>query len=42
MILQGKITTPGMLRPVTPEIYDPVLDELATLDIECVERAEAF
>jgi saccharopine dehydrogenase-like NADP-dependent oxidoreductase len=42
MILQGKITSPGVLRPVTPEIYDPVLDELATMKIECVEQTEAF
>ena len=42
MILQGKITTPGVLRPVTPEIYNPVLDELATLDIECKEHTEVY
>jgi saccharopine dehydrogenase-like NADP-dependent oxidoreductase len=42
MILQGKITTPGVLRPVTPEIYNPVLDELATLDIACKETTEKY
>jgi len=42
MILSGKITTPGVLRPVTPEIYNPVLDELATLDIECKENTEVY
>jgi len=42
MILEGRITTPGVLRPVTAEIYNPVLDELATLDINCTERTEAF
>jgi len=42
MILQDKITTPGVLRPVSAEIYNPVLDELATLGIECKENTEAF
>ena len=38
MILTGKIMIPGVHIPVTPEIYNPVLDELATLDITCVEK----
>jgi saccharopine dehydrogenase (NADP+, L-glutamate forming) len=42
MLLSGKITTPGVLRPVTPEIYNPVLDELVTLDIECKKNIEVF
>ncbi len=42
LILQGRITTPGVLRPVIPEIYEPVLAELATLDIACTEQTEAF
>jgi saccharopine dehydrogenase-like NADP-dependent oxidoreductase len=42
LVLEGKITTPGVLRPVTPEIYNPVLDELARLDIQCQEETEAF
>jgi hypothetical protein len=42
MILQGKIATPGVLRPVTAEIYNRVLDELETLDIKCAERTEKF
>jgi len=40
MILEGKITAPGVLVPVTPDIYNPVLDELATMSIECKERTE--
>jgi saccharopine dehydrogenase-like NADP-dependent oxidoreductase len=40
MILKGEIQVPGVLVPVTPEIYNPVLDELATLKIECVEKTE--
>ena len=42
MLLSGKITTPGVLRPVTPEIYNPVLDELVTLGIDCKEFTESF
>ena len=42
LILEGRIRTPGVLRPVTKEIYDPVLDELESLKIKCEERAEAF
>ena len=42
MIMQGKITTPGVLRPVTPEIYNPVLEELATLNIACEEHTEKY
>jgi saccharopine dehydrogenase-like NADP-dependent oxidoreductase len=39
-ILQGELTATGVLRPVTPDIYDPVLDELAELGIECREEIE--
>jgi saccharopine dehydrogenase-like NADP-dependent oxidoreductase len=42
LILQGKITQPGVLRPVTPEIYEPVLAELAELGIACQEQVEVF
>ncbi len=42
LILRGRITAPGVLRPVTKDIYDPVLDELAGLDIVCRERTETF
>lgn len=42
MILEGTITTQGVLRPVTPDIYNPVLDELATLGIECKDKVESF
>jgi len=42
MILEGKITESGVLRPVLPGIYNPVLDELATLDIECKEHTETY
>eukprot|EP00011_Vannellida_sp_DIVA3-517-6-12_P005797 CAMPEP_0114619978 /NCGR_PEP_ID=MMETSP0168-20121206/8484_1 /TAXON_ID=95228 ORGANISM="Vannella sp., Strain DIVA3 517/6/12" /NCGR_SAMPLE_ID=MMETSP0168 /ASSEMBLY_ACC=CAM_ASM_000044 /LENGTH=460 /DNA_ID=CAMNT_0001831147 /DNA_START=43 /DNA_END=1425 /DNA_ORIENTATION=- len=28
LLLEGKITTTGVLRPITPELYNPILDEL--------------
>jgi saccharopine dehydrogenase-like NADP-dependent oxidoreductase len=42
MILTGRIKATGVLRPVTPDIYRPVLDELASLDIKCHERTEVL
>ena len=38
MILEKKINLTGVYRPVVPEIYDPVLDELKTLGIEMKEE----
>jgi saccharopine dehydrogenase (NADP+, L-glutamate forming)/spermidine synthase len=40
LILQGKVMVPGVHIPVREDIYNPVLDELATLDIRCVEKTE--
>ncbi len=40
MVLQGKITRPGVYIPVDADIYEPILAELETLDIRCVERYE--
>jgi len=37
LILDGKITVRGVVIPVLPEIYEPVLEELKKLDIECRE-----
>jgi hypothetical protein len=37
MILEGKFSKPGVWIPVIPELYNPILDELETLDIECIE-----
>jgi saccharopine dehydrogenase-like NADP-dependent oxidoreductase len=42
MILTGRIKATGVLRPVTPNIYKPALDELEQLNISCKERTEAF
>jgi saccharopine dehydrogenase (NADP+, L-glutamate forming)/spermidine synthase len=40
LILTGQIRTTGVHVPVTPEIYNPILDELATMDICCGEKTE--
>ena len=41
MILDGKITRPGVSIPVSADIYEPVLAELEELGIECVEKEES-
>ena len=38
LIAEGKIHLSGVHIPVLPEIYEPVLDELAKMDIKFVER----
>jgi saccharopine dehydrogenase-like NADP-dependent oxidoreductase len=38
MILEKKINATGVCRPVIPEIYNPILDELKTLGIEMKEE----
>jgi len=38
LILNGKITTAGVQVPVTREIYEPVMEELAQYEIECREK----
>jgi saccharopine dehydrogenase-like NADP-dependent oxidoreductase len=40
LILQGKISRTGVLTPVVPEIYEPVLAELEELGIRFEERWE--
>lgn len=42
LILTGKMAAKGVLRPVTPEIYNPILDELARMNLECKEKVEPF
>jgi len=42
LILEGRITSRGVLRPVTPEIYNPVLDELAKVNIVCAEEKTVY
>jgi hypothetical protein len=38
MILQGHITERGVIAPVSPNVYNPILNELENLGIVCVER----
>ena len=38
LLLNGKIAERGVLLPVKPELYNPILDELATLDIAFTEE----
>ncbi len=40
MILNGKITEPGVHVPVTKNIYEPCMDELETIGIKFIERYE--
>jgi saccharopine dehydrogenase-like NADP-dependent oxidoreductase len=37
-ILKGKIKTPGVQRPITREVYEPILKELSLYGIEFTER----
>jgi hypothetical protein len=41
MVLHGELKLTGVQIPVVPEIYEPVLAELARLGIECRERRAA-
>ena len=38
LILTGQVAKPGVHIPVTPEVYNPILDELATMGIRCIEK----
>lgn len=38
LVLQGKFDKPGVHRPVMPELYNPILDELAEYHIGFEER----
>ena len=38
MILENKINVKGVYRPVIPEIYNPILDQLETMNIKMVEE----
>ncbi len=42
LILDGKIPQRGVLRPVHSEIYNPVLDELADLNIVCKDERTSY
>jgi len=38
MILENKINVKGVYRPVIPEIYNPILDQLETMNIKMIEE----
>lgn len=38
LVLEGKYTKPGLSIPIVPELYLPILKELANLDIHFIER----
>ena len=40
LILSGRIQSRGVLRPIAPDIYVPVLDELEALNLVCREKRE--
>jgi saccharopine dehydrogenase-like NADP-dependent oxidoreductase len=40
LILSGQICATGVHIPVSPDIYNPVLDELAAMNIHCTEKTE--
>jgi hypothetical protein len=40
LVLEGKISSRGVLVPVTPEIYEPALVELERLGITFSEKTE--
>ena len=42
LILEGKIDMTGVHIPVQPEIYKPILDELANMNIVCEEKSLAM
>lgn len=42
MILEGRIRKTGVHIPVDPAIYEPVLDELAEVNIVCKEKTHAL
>lgn len=41
-ILNGKITTPGVLRPIAKEVYEPILAELKEYGIEFHEKEREY
>jgi hypothetical protein len=38
MILDGVITKTGVHRPITSDVYEPILSELETLNISLEEK----
>jgi saccharopine dehydrogenase-like NADP-dependent oxidoreductase len=42
LVLEGKIRLTGVQVPIYPEIYDPILDELATLGVRFEEKRQVL
>ena len=42
LILQNKISSRGLLIPIHPEIYEPILAELQTMGIQFIDSAQAI
>ncbi|HAW19587.1 MAG TPA: saccharopine dehydrogenase [Flavobacteriales bacterium] len=42
MILNGRITTPGVLAPISKEVYTPVLEELEEAGVRFTEKQSAY
>ncbi len=40
LILDGDMAQRGVIAPIQPAVYNPILDELERLDIRCEERTE--
>lgn len=40
MVLTGKVPQRGILSPIHPEIYNPILNELETFGITMIEESE--
>ncbi|MDX5420101.1 MAG: saccharopine dehydrogenase, partial [Hymenobacteraceae bacterium] len=38
LLLQGKISHRGVVIPIYPELYEPVLEELKTFGINFIEK----
>jgi saccharopine dehydrogenase-like NADP-dependent oxidoreductase len=41
-ILNGSITTPGVQRPITKEVYEPILQELTEYGIKFIEKETEY
>ncbi|MCP4602926.1 MAG: NAD(P)H-binding protein [Proteobacteria bacterium] len=41
LLIENKITERGIVAPIKPDVYNPILNELADLGISCEERSES-
>ena len=40
MVLEGKVPQRGVLSPIFPEIYNPILKELEKFNVRMIEESE--